>query len=94
MLIDLATRGKHDILIVQLSAADMASTHAVAIMNQINGRGWVVIDSSEKYALPLTDDVLEHTLLCKCTGYIAALGLTAQEKLRDHEQRKKRAKIV
>ena len=97
-LTDSFVMNKATIAMVQLIGSDGSSTHCVSILAYgdntlgLPGARFIVVDSNESCAMPLTNKVLT---LCtssgKCSGWKSILYLTANKKLINSEARKVRS---
>ena len=52
-----------------------------------------IVDSSEPYALKLSDEALERTLSCPCVGWHTLICCTANQTLVDSKVRKQRTML-
>jgi hypothetical protein len=99
-LADVFLANKATIAMVQLIGSDGSSTHCVSILAYgdntlgLPGARFIVVDSNESCAMPLTDNVLTLcTASGKCSGWKSILYLTAHEKLINSEARKERSSL-
>jgi hypothetical protein len=72
--------GQHDLLLVQLIGSDGSINHAVTIVR--HSSSLCIVDSNERFAVPLTDAALAAVnRSAACTGWKAVIKMTPKEKL-------------
>ena len=69
--------GSNAILLVQLIGVDGGCTHSASFVRSTSGTAFIV-DSTESFAMELTDESLSRTCASKCKGWKNAIQFDAQ----------------